>query len=29
MIFRLFGGGLGQLHLRDCKGGCVWKRLCD
>ena len=23
MIFSLFGGALGLLHLRDCKGGCL------
>ena len=29
MIFSLFGSGLGMLHLRDCKGACLWKRLCS
>ena len=28
MIFSLFGGRLGVLHLRDCKGDCLWRRLC-
>ena len=28
MIFSLFGTRLGLLHLRDCKGGCLWRRLC-
>ena len=28
MIFSLFGSRLGLLHLRDCKGACLWRRLC-
>ena len=28
MIFSLFGRRLGLSHLRDCKGGCLWRRLC-
>ena len=24
----LFGSRLGLLHLRDCKGACLWRRLC-
>ena len=28
MIFSLFGTTLGLLHLRDCKGGCLWRKLC-
>ena len=27
-IFSPFGGRLGQLHVRDCKGGFVWRKLC-
>ena len=26
-IYRFFGGRLGLLQLRDCKGCCVWRRL--
>ena len=25
-IFSPFGGRLGLLHFRDCKGECVWRR---
>ena len=28
MIFSLFGTRLGLLNLRDCKEGCLWRRLC-
>ena len=28
MIFILYDSRLGLLHLRDCKGGCLWRRLC-
>ena len=28
MIFSLFGSRLGLLHLRVCKGACLWRRLC-
>ena len=24
----LFGSRLALLHLRDCKEGCLWRRLC-
>ena len=27
MVFSLFGSRLGLLHLRDCKGACLWRRL--
>ena len=26
--FQPSGGRLGMLHLRDCRGGCVRRRLC-
>ena len=28
MNFSLFDCRLGVLHLRDCKGDCLWRRLC-
>ena len=27
MIFSLFGGKLGLLHLHDFKEGCIWRKL--
>ena len=28
MVFSLFCSRLGLLHLRGCKGACLWRRLC-